>query len=225
MTTNQFLQDTNDVLRGTDDDAPLIGSDEANYWLRTANRIRRTLYRDTSKQWGSTYDVAELGTVSAATAPTFDLDDTFLSPATSAYVINGDYRTDLDIIKPQEQDSRLQAVYIAGQDPEVLYFSKEILTADNMVGGTLYLPGYFMPDDISTNSGTAQIIVDDTDWLVTATAAELAFNDITYENKAADLNGRANALFSTMVKNNRRTSYGNHRTTPYEVKRIGSRTR
>lgn len=225
MTTSQFLTDVNDVLRGTDDDPPNIGTDEANYWLRTANRIRRTLYRDTSKQWSSTYAVAELGTVSASPDPTFDLDDTFLSPAASAYVIKGDQRTDIDIVKPQERSTYHQAVYIAGQDPEVLYFSKEIPVADNIVGGILYLPGYFMPDDINTKSGSAQIIVDDTDWLVTATAAELAFNDITYENKAGDLNARANALFSTMVKNNRRTSYGNQRTTPYEVKRIGSRAR
>jgi hypothetical protein len=122
--------------------------------------------------------------LSAPSAPSFDLDDTFLSPSDSCYVIGTtDQRTDYTIIKPQEKDYRTQQVFIAGADPQVLYFTKEIASTDNVVGGTLYLPCYVFPDEFG-NSATDTVVVDDPDWLVLATAAEIAFNDITYEDKA-----------------------------------------
>jgi hypothetical protein len=224
MTTSEFLQEVNDSLRGIDNDVPTFGTAEALYWLRIANRVRRSLYKNPAQQWASTYQVIELGTVSASSAPTFDVDDEVIAPASSCYVLSGtndDVRTNYTIVKPQEASTLKQEVYIAGGDPQTLYFTQEIASTEQVVGGTLYLPAYVMPDDFGAVA-TEVVIVDDIDWLVLATAAELAFSDITYEERAPDLNDKANAQFKQMSQRNRRNPYGTPKTSPYSVQRISS---
>jgi len=224
MTTTDFIALVNDAFRGTDDVPPVLGTSDWLYWLRTASRIKRNLYKDATKQFVSTYQVLDLGTITTSAALSFDLDDTFLGPAEDCYVIRTDgTRQDFPILQPQEQEYGKQSVFIAGQDPKTLYFSKAITTADGYVGAALYLPAYAMPDDINLTSGTASVIVDDPDWLVVATAAKLAFNDITYESKAVDLNAEANALYKTMIDNNRRGTSTNPRKSRTQVVRIGER--
>lgn len=223
MTGLEFIQYVNDALRGADDDPPASGTDEYDLWMRTASRLNRTRARDISKQWRSDYQVLNLGTITASSTPTFDLDDTFLGAAAGVYAINPttDARTDFVLIQPQNTDYLNQAVYIAGNDPQVLTFTKEITSSENYVGATLYLPAYVLPDDITADGDT--IVCDDPDWLVVATAAKIAFSDITYEDKTADLNAEANFLYSQMTKNNRRGTAGNPRTSRYNTVRIGER--
>jgi hypothetical protein len=220
MLVSEFLQQTNDALRATDDDVPTIGTDEANYWIRTALRIRRNLFRDTSKQWSSTYQVVNLGTIAAGNEPNFGLEVEFLHPASTAYVIKAGQRTDIDIVEPQNTDHQRQAVFIAGADPQTLFFTKPILAADQIVGGTLFLPGYIMPDPFANANDT--VVVDDPDWLLMATAAAIAAADLTYEDRAADLNSAANALYRVMTANNRRGTSGNPRISRYNMPQITS---
>ena len=52
-----------------------------------------------------------------------------------------------------------------------------------MVGGVILPAAYYRPDDIDSTDADADIPVDDPNWLVMATAAQVAFNDITYEDK------------------------------------------
>lgn len=221
MTTTEFVTYVNDALRGVDDVVPVVGSDEWSYWIRTLNRKKNELFSDPTKTFSESYAVANLGTIAAAASPSYSLVLTWLAPANEAYVINAEgHRTDLTIIKPEEQDPRNQQVFIAGQNPEVLYFTKEIEADDPLVGGTLYLPGYFIPADVVTNSTTATVPLPDPFWGVMAVAAEIAFGDVTYEDKSTDLNSKANALYNQMVKKSRRSTYNNPRKTPTNVPRI-----
>ncbi len=55
-----------------------------------------------------------------------------------------------------------------------------------------------------------------------AVASEIAFNDITYEDKASDLNAKANALYRQMVSDERKGTYNNPIQTPVNVYRIGA---
>jgi hypothetical protein len=218
MTTADFIQEINDKLRALDDEAPSSGSDEFLYWLRIANRVRRNLYKDTKKQWSATFQVVEVGTISASTAPTFDLEDTFLSPASGCYVITTeDVRHDFDIVEPQDSSHNTQQCYIAGDDPKILYFTQEIAASNQIVGGTLYLPAYVMPDAIAS---TGTVVCDDPDWLVVATAAQIAAGDLTYEDKVGDLNAEANSLYKQMTSTNRGGVAGKPRTSKYDVPSI-----
>lgn len=222
MITTDFIALVNDAWRGTDDVPPTAGTDDWDYWVRTANRIKRNLYKDTTKQWVSTYEVLELGAITASADLSFDLDDTFIAPAEGCYAIgsNGS-RHDFSLIHAQEVRSNVQTVFIAGQNPQTLYFSAAIAATEGYVGATLYLPAYVMPDDFKNANDTVD--VDDPDWLVVATAAKLAFNDVTYEPKAGDLQNEANALYKQMVNNTRRGTAGNPRKSSYNVTRIGQR--
>lgn len=223
MTTNEFLIQVNDNWRGNDDVAPVIGTDDANYWLRLANRIRRTLYSDTSKQWTGAYQVLNLGPITVSGALSFPLPAGFLDVAEGCYSLDANNaRRYFNIIKPQEQTAQ-QAVFVAGMNPQTLYFSKAITAQDNFVGATLYLPAYVIPADIAGVTGNEVVVVDDVDWLAMATAAELAFNDITYESKAPDLNAKANDLYKKMLNVNRRGTPTHPRKSRYNVTRIGQR--
>lgn len=119
-------------------------------------------------------------------------------------------------IHPQERDYSSQQVHLSGGNPQTLTFTEDIVSTSSMVGGSLVLPGYYMPDDVS--AATDLLPVPDSNWLVMATAAEIAFADIVYEDRAEALNTKANALWRSMVAKNRRGAFGQPRTTPYNIK-------
>lgn len=147
-----------------------------------------------------------------------------LSPSDKVYVQTPTQKIFLDLIKPQENDYVNQSVHISGGNPQLLTFTQDIQADDQMVGGTLVIPGYYMPGDVSAESDL--LPVPDPNWLVLATAAEIAFTDIVYEDRAETLNSRANALWKQMVTKNQRGTYKNPRKVAYNVKRIqDTRTR
>jgi hypothetical protein len=232
MTLTEFLKRVNYALRGTDDDVPTVGDDDANYWVTTFNRKKDEMYDDVTKNWESAYDEKTIGTISASTSLVFNLDDSdtnnklsgYLAPAEQAFVIdaNGTYHY-FDIVKSTEIDRRYQQVIITGQNPKKLRFTRPILAGDAMIGRSLILPAYWRPADLDpAGDGTQVIPVDDPNWGAMATAAQVAFNDITYEDKFDDLDGQANVLWKNMVKKNRKRNSGNPKTTQYRVKRITS---
>lgn len=222
MVLSELIVRINDAFRG-DETSPVAGTDEYAYWLRTANRKVSEWARDTKQNWRSNFDIVEAGTIAVGTQA-YDLDDTLLQP--SDYVIVTP-TTGVDIrytlASPQERERYTNSAYVSGRDPQILTFYDDILTGNQIVGGTLKVPGYYLPDTMAIASDV--VPVDDPNWLVLATASELAFNDITYEDKYVDLNTKANALYAQMVSANRKGSSGYPRQARTAVRRInGSAT-
>lgn len=151
----------------------------------------------------------------------YSLHRSFIAPANKAYIITtaGD-DIYLDFISPREQISTSRNVYISGINPKILSFTNDIESTEDIVGGQLFVPGYYMPADVALE--TDELPITDPYWAVMAVAAELAFTDITYEDRVEGLNTKANALYMQMVRNNRRGTYNNPRTTPVHVQRIRS---
>jgi len=289
VTLSQFYTRVSYALRGTDEDTPEHGDDEAVYWLDALNRKKDELYEDTSQNWRTTYKETapnEPGTVATtattaltgtstnfsdyrvgdkitvsgetertiATIPSdtsltvtvafantasdktfthkniiatgieqYSAHRSFLNPNTNAYVTTtSDQRVDLEIISPEERSVNKQQLFLSDENPQLINFTVDIESTDSIVDGTLVLPGHYMPDDVSATTDILPFL--DPNWAVMAVAAEIAFNDITYEDKAPDLNAKANALYRQMVKRNRALVYGQPRKTPYNVKRIGFRS-
>lgn len=220
MNWDEFLAEVSYNLRGTDDDAPTVGTDDSAYWLNVFNRIKDELYSDSTKNWDSTWSTVSLGAVAASAAPTYALAATytietvdgwkFKRQSDHVYVIDtaGNKHT-YKFIKPRER-SLEQKVYMAGLKGKTLYFANPILSTDTIVAGTLYLPGYFIPPDI-TDEEDSVVLVDDPHWAAMAVAAEVAFNDLTYEDKAPDLQAKANNLYKLMIVNNRSGTYDESR--------------
>lgn len=224
-TPASFISKLNYVLRGLDDDAPEPGTDEYTYWLSVLWIKIEELYADPAKQWSNTYQVVDLGTIAAATDPTFPLNEQFLGAANTAYIVdaNGKLLDEFDIIKPQEKNRNKQQVFIAGQDPENLYFTREILETSNLIGGSLKLPAYMQPD-LPTKASSI-IPVPNANWALYATASEIAENDITYEDKAPNLNAKATYWYGLMAKKSTRGTYGNSRKPARRMTKIGQRHR
>lgn len=218
MLVSEFLTKVNYSLRGIDDDTPDFGGDEASYWLDTLNRKINELYQD-SKNWGHIYEVNSLGVVTASASPSYNLPSDFLY-IEEVYIIDTDSkRHNLTLIKPEERNEYNRCVFVAGLNPQKLYFTGEIEATEDIVGGTLYVTGYFMPAELDADDDVLPL--PDPNWGVAAVAAEIAFGDITYEDKAESLNAKANYLYGLMTKKNRKGTYKNPRVTPYNVKRIG----
>lgn len=223
MNVTTAISGINYALRGTDDDPPTSG-DEFNYWLSVLNRKKDELYRDTTVNWPENYDVDSLtGTVAISAAPQFDLADTFICPSgelahSGIYVIDTDgKRHDLDLIEARDRSTK-QQVFIGGSNPQKLYFTQPIVAGDELIGGTIYVSGHYMPADFTT--GTNELPFIDPQWAVMATAAEIAYNDITYEDRAEGLNAKANNLYQQMVMSIHRTSAMGAKKVRTSVKRI-----
>lgn len=230
MTLTNLITEINDNLRGTDDVAPQLGDEDWLYWTRVANRKKDELYDDTKKKWNAAWlPAVKIGTITTG-YNTFNLTgtnadgvdlSTLIAPGKRAYIIrtDGSYQY-IDVIKSQEARTYLKQVTVSGINPKVLTFSWNILTGDQNIGGTLYLPGYYRPADMDNANGNSYVPVPDPHWLAMATAAEIAFNDITYDDKFDDLNGKANVLYAQMAHKNKRIIPAEAQPTPYSVNRI-----
>ena len=155
----------------------------------------------------------------ATAVQSYSVHRNLLNPSDSV-VVTPTSGNDVEFVigKPAERARFLHEVYMYGRNPQTLTFYDTIASTDNIVGGTLKVPGYYVPADLSAD--TDVIPVDDPYWLVYAVASELAFNDLTYESKANDLNTKANNLYQQMVNANRRGTNNNPRIARTNVNRI-----
>ena len=148
----------------------------------------------------------------------YNLHRRFLAPSDTVVVTTATQDTEYVIGKPQERERYVDEVYISGNNPKSITFYEDIESTDSIVGGELFVPGFYFPDELTL--GTDVIPVDDPYWLVYAVASELAFNDLTYESKANDLNTKANNLYIQMAQANRRGTSNNPRIIRTNVNRI-----
>jgi len=208
MTLEELILRVNYSLRGIDDDTPAEGTDEWDYWSSLLNKKIDELYSDTTKNWNIAYDKQDLGAVDENSV-SITLPTDFMSASDKALLVTADETIEIDIVKAND---RSKGVFIAGF-PSKLFFSVPLTKS-----GNLWLPGYYKP---AYPSATSDIVpLPDANWGVAAVAADVAFSDITYEDKAEALQARANYLYTLMNKNNRRATYGSPRVTSYVVDRI-----
>jgi len=219
MTVSEFLVDTNYVLRGIDDDAPSFGTEEALQWVAALNRVKRRLFRNSKVLFDETWEVKSLGAITATATPTFNCDATLIAPSDEVYAVDSNSQTIwYDMTSARRRPKQGRQFYLAGMNPKVLYCSNAIAADEDIVTGELFLPGYYMPADVTASDDTVPL--PDPDWGVMAVAAEIAFNDITYEDKSADLNTKANELYMQMIRTNRRNTYNSPKAIPTNVNRI-----
>lgn len=219
MLVSTLVDRINYNLRGIDDDAPIEGGDEANYWLSLINAKKDEFASDPLENWTSLFEIRDLATVVAAGVQTYNLPADFSRPSDDVYVTTTDnQRIDFNLLKPQLRDFVSNPVFISGYNPQKLTFVDDIEATSQIVGGTITIGGYFTPDDLTAFSD--YVPVDDPQWLAMAVAAEIAFNDVTYEDKYADLVAKANNLYMGMKNANRKGTVTHPRSIPTKVQRI-----
>jgi hypothetical protein len=221
-----FFNNVNDAYRGTDDDAPTIGTTDGNEWLRITNRLKNDWALDEKVDWRSLFATRTLSPVVAVGTQSYNLPADFLNAANEVLITStGGTIVEYALIDPSERrNCDPRSCFITGPKggTQVLTFVDTFNTGDITIGGTISIDGYFKPADLTAS--TDVIPVDDPNWLIFAVAAELAFNELTYQDKAPDIQAKANVKYTQMVQSNRRGSNRNPRRVRTLVNRIpGSR--
>lgn len=147
----------------------------------------------------------------------YSLHRSFNNPSDQVVILkaNGQYRY-VDYIQPGARNSTSRMAYISGENPKVITFNTAITSTEDIIGGELQMPGFYVPNDMVLASDLLPF--PDPNWGVMASAAEIAFNDVIYEDKAADINRKANALYQAMAATNRKGQYARPRTIPYNMR-------
>lgn len=155
--------------------------------------------------------------VIAAGVQSYSLHRSFNNPSDQVVILttDGTYRY-IDFMQPGARNETSRGAYISGENPKTLTINTTIQSGEDIVGGELQVPGFYVPDDISAS--TDLLPFPDPNWGVMATASEVAFNDVIYEDKASDLNRKANALYQAMAATNRKGEYARSRTVPYNMR-------
>lgn len=185
---------------------PVSGDVKYTLYLGIANRKIREWARDPNNHWASLYDGSRtIGTVASGTQ-TYDLDEDFISPSDQIFAeTSATSYFEMDVIKAPLRHQLSNGVFISSFDPPKLTFADTIGSTSSLVGRTIRVPGYYMPEELVSPSDF--IPVDNPDWLVYATAAELARNDAAKTDQFPNLIGLANEEYRKMVENNQNSSF------------------
>ena len=215
MLVSTLFDRINYALRGLDDDTPAEGSEEATYWLSIINRKKDEWAYDPNENWSSLFAVRTLADPVVAGTQTYDLDRDFMRPSDDVFVEVGPKTITHKLVEPQLRDTG--DVFITGK---ILNFTDTIEATDERVGGDILMPGFYSPIDLTAFDD--DVLIDDPNWLAVAVAAELAFSDVTYEDKYSDLVGTANDLYTKMKSANRKGTITSPRAIRTSVNRIGN---
>ena len=215
MLVSTLFDEINQNYRGSDDVAPTEGTTDADSWLIVINQKKDQWATDPFESWSSLFVERNLSATVVAGDDTYALDTDFIRVSDRIYVTDtSGNKHHFLVIAPEERDIK-DGVYIVGH---TLYFNGNTPTGTALAGGTITVPGYYLPDDLTAFSDT--VPVDDPHWLAKEVAAQLAFNDVSYEDKAPDIQGQANDLYIKMKQANRDSNALSMRTIPTNVQRI-----
>jgi hypothetical protein len=140
--------------------------------------------------WDSLFS---LETVTYSGGPV-EVPDRFQKLADSVEFDTSDSHLELRVVRPIQRKSFRNAVYVAGNDPQSIYFTSAV--PDVYLGATMTIPCNLKPAKLTRAS--QKILIDNIDWLILATAAELARNDPAKDDQFGTLNGLANIEYRKM---------------------------
>lgn len=201
MTLSDLVTQVWTAYKGKGEKAPSSGTDKYTNLVNIANRKIAEWARDPNVTWDSLYDFRSNGTISAAL--TYNLDTDCIRPSDEVILqISATQTVELPIVKPHQRDYYLTSVQLFGNNPKQLRFTE---INDAWIGADLVLPGYYLPSTLTAASDV--IPVDIPEWLVYATAAELARNDPAKEDQVANLAGQAAEIYRQMVMASQNMSF------------------
>lgn len=198
---------------------PAPGEEKYEVLLGIANRKLNEWATDPDNLWNSLWEDRNTDTILVDTQ-TYNLDSDLFYPSDFIRVqkTGGDDEY-VEIIKPYERSLYLNQVsYISGHNPKLLTFVQDISTGNDLIGGTLYVPGYYLPTALTNTSDV--IPVDIPEWLVYITASEIARNDPAKDDQYVNLVNQANDLYRKMVNANQSNAFMQPNNVPIDVNAI-----
>lgn len=219
MTGSELLTQIYYAYRGKGASRVPAWSDEkAQTAIAIANRKKNEWATDANNRWASCFEVRDIADPISTSTFTYDLDTDFFAPSDYALV----ERTDGTLIEypitiPQRRNTFNQSLYISGRNPKKVSFAQTIDAG--LAGGTLKIPGYYLPPDITSESD--EVTIDSPEWLVYITASELARNDAAKDDQYVNLVNQANDLYRKMVDNNNGGAYLQTMTVTNNMPQVG----
>jgi len=198
---------------------PAWGSAKAIMALEIANRKQREWAKDSNQVWASLFEIKSITPVISTSTFAYDLDTSFMFPSDFFTITKttGDI-VEIPVTKPQQRLDNTESVYISGRNPKKVTFAGTTIDA-GFAGGTLKAPAYYLPADMTLT--TSVVAVDDPNWLIYATAAELARNDTSRDSQFGNLIGMANDLYEKMISANNNIGFAQGGTVPNKMPPIG----
>ena len=144
----------------------------------------------------------------------YTLNRRFYTPSDSVIVTTGVQDVYYNYTLPQQRQTG--GVYIYGRPKKLAFYTTP---GAAVVGGELKVAGYYLPKELVL--ATDLVAVDDPNWLVMATAAELARNDPAKDAEFGNLLGMANDLYIKMTQANRYLGFNQAASIPYSMPMIG----
>lgn len=197
METTDFV--ANVLLTATGENSTAVSGDDD--WLKVLSLGNLAIDEWSNEtDWVSLYSIVSIGTVSATAS--FDLDDTIrkLSNQEGDFVrinhTDGTSYTDYTVVAPNKLKLYDTTARVCARIGVQLVFNKAFVSTDPQFGGTINVPGYLFPDHLVADSD--EVPVDDPNWLVMATAAEWARNDLTLAQNYPLILAKANELMASM---------------------------
>lgn len=213
MTITEALGDTYFLWTGKSATPP---SSKLNSMILALDRYQRRWAREPGVDWSSLYDPAfSIGNVTATDS--FDLDTSSIRTLSKregdvVRIIHTDKvgYTDYDIVEAVKlkdyQSGANKEGYIGHHCAKIgnsLVFNHKFSTDDAQFGGTIYVPIFGFPDQITNDSpDNDEVQVDDPDWLTTRAAAALCRNDIVRRSRWPELLAEANTIMGRMREDN-----------------------
>jgi hypothetical protein len=191
-----ILKATGEVFSGTS------GDSDWTRVLAVANRYIDSWMSEPGVDWDSTYQTTDIGTVSATDS--YDLDDDIYRVSNDA----GDpirinhtdgTHTDYDLV-PASHLRRYTTQKVCSRVGRTIKFPRAFVSTDPQFGGTIEVPGYVKPDYLVNDND--EILVDDPNWLILMTAAELSRTDLTQAQNYPLLVTEANNAMRSMKRAN-----------------------
>jgi hypothetical protein len=221
MKTSEFIKAVHREYQG-DTDYPVPNGSDGQYelYLGTANDQLEIFGTDPDNKWRSRWEERTFGTVT--TERTYGLGNEVWSLSDYVYIdkLNGGTAR-FEIVDPQQREDVDNAVYISGENPQVMTFTGSGSMADDLVGGTIRAGCFIKPKPLTIPAQYVPVLRPM--WLVYVTAATLSRNDNAKEHQYANLVGLANDEWGKMVSANRQTLPGQSRRVRHTVSRMGRR--
>lgn len=214
MTITAFVAATQ--LRATAKTTTLTSGTKYDRIVNLGDFFQRQWASENGIDWNSLYDPAfSLGTVTAT--DTFDIDTStvrklsdregdFVRIVWSDGVGYTDYTTvDANKLKDYSWGVTAQSPkgFYCAQIGGTLKFNHTFTSSDAQYGGEIFIPCYTYADAItSANPNSDEVQVDNPDWLVVRTAAEVVRNDIVRRSRYPELLAEANEIMQRMKDDN-----------------------
>lgn len=191
MDTSEFIGKVQIAYKGKGaHKAPAFGTVKCDLYLSIANSKLRSWADDPEYIWNTLFSIEELVYDGSPVAvPTG-----FIKFADAVEITSGNDKLILSPVPVEHRNDYKNAVYLSGHSPKTISFTSVV--PDKFLNQRLSIPCCIYPPKLVTADDLD--VIDNYEWLINITAAELARNDPAKDDQFSNLIGLSNIEYKKM---------------------------